>query len=91
MLKNTTATKSAPKMDYSEITWNTSDLSLDWIAQYFSAFPGTSGAQHVAFLLGHGAAFCSSRALGCWMANDREGHAIYRSLAKHASALKEVA
>jgi hypothetical protein len=79
---NTTTT--APKMDYSEITWNTDDLSIEWIAQYFSAFPGTSGVQHVAFLLERGPAFCASRAQGCWMANDREGHAIYRSLAKHA-------
>jgi chemotaxis response regulator CheB len=62
-----------------EITWSTTDLSMDYIRARF-------GEKHLAHVMdgndAEGAArYAETLAVGYWVANEREHYAIYRSLA----------
>ncbi len=63
-------------------TWRTTDISLADIRAYFRAFPGASGWTEAGMTSGQAA----SRARGAWACNEREMHAIYRSLECHLRA-----
>lgn len=68
-----------------KITWTTSDFSRERIAKYFGLGGSRDGEKWIVFILAKGRegalAHCESRASGAWDANERESHAVYKSLA----------
>lgn len=71
-------------MNTTQITWTTTDLSMDYIRSRF-------GAKHIASIVDgetneDAARVCESKAVGYWTANEPEHYAMYRSLAAHLRA-----
>lgn len=64
-------------MSTTEITWNTTDISMERIeARFGNDFVAGVLANPIRFIV------CRNRATGAWDANDREGYAFWRSLAE---------
>ena len=67
------------------IEWNTEDLTREEIARYFGMGVARDGEKWIAHIMSGGKsaalAHCRARAAGAWDANERESHAVHRSLA----------
>lgn len=69
-----------------DATWRTTDISLADIRSFFRAFPGSADWSEAGMTSGQ----ASSAARGYWACNERELHAIYRSLEQHLRAAEMV-